>query len=94
MILQQINEIRIRLGDVNSSTHIDFHVRNNDKDPKSEVGDKVRISKCKDIFTKSNAPNQSEEVFVIQNVKIIVPWRCITAKKAHHNTKQKILLKD
>ena len=38
--------------DVNSSTYIDFNVENNKKDPKSELSDHVRISKCKNIFEK------------------------------------------
>ena len=32
--------------------HIDFDTENNDKDPKFEVGDHVRISKYKKIFAK------------------------------------------
>ena len=48
--------------DVKSNTYIDFHEGNNDKDTKFEVGDHARISKYKNIFTKSYAPNWSEEV--------------------------------
>ena len=40
--------------DVKSSSHIDFNVENNNKDPKFEVGDHVRIS----IFTKRLATFQ------------------------------------
>ena len=42
--------IKIRLNDVKASTHIYSAVRNNDKDPKFEVDDHVRISKYKDIL--------------------------------------------
>ena len=31
-----------------------------------QVGDRVRISKCKNIFAKRYTPNWSEEVFVIE----------------------------
>ena len=36
--------------DVKSSTYIDFGVENNEKDPKFQVGDHVKISKYKNIF--------------------------------------------
>ena len=39
-----------------------------------KVGDHIRISKCKSIFTKGYTPNCSEEVFVICKVKNTVPW--------------------
>ena len=37
----------------------------NGKGPKSQVADRVRISKYKNIFVKGHTPNWSEEVFVI-----------------------------
>ena len=46
----------------------------NDKDPKFKVGDYVRISKYKNIFTKGYTPNWSEKVFVIKKVKNTVTW--------------------
>ena len=46
----------------------------NDKDPKFKVGDHERISKYKNIFAKGYTPNWSDEVFVIKEVKNIVPW--------------------
>ena len=42
--------------------------------PKFKVGDRVRISKYKNIFAKGYTPNWSEEVFVIKKVKNTVPW--------------------
>ena len=39
--------------DVKSSTCILFGAENNDKDPKFEVGDHVRISKYKNNFGRS-----------------------------------------
>ena len=62
--------------DVKSSTYIDSSKENNDKDPKFKVGDIVRISKYKSIFSKGYVPNWSEEVFVIIKIKSTVPWRC------------------
>ena len=46
----------------------------NKKNPKFKVGDHVRISKCKHIFTKGYTPNWSEEVSVITKIKNTVPW--------------------
>ena len=46
----------------------------NNKDPKFKVGDRVRISKYKNIFAKGYTLNWSEEVFVIKKVKNTVPW--------------------
>ena len=43
----------IKLKPVKSSTYLDSGIENNDKDPKFEVGDHVRISKYKNIFGKS-----------------------------------------
>ena len=42
-----------------------------------QVGDHVRISKCKNIFAKGYMPNWSEEIFVIKKIKNTVPWTYI-----------------
>ena len=39
-------------------------VNSNDKDPKFQVGDNVRISKYKNVFAKIYTPIWSEGVFV------------------------------
>ena len=59
---------------VKDNIYIDFKKEVNDKDLKFKVGDDVRISKYKNIFTKEYTPNWSEEVFVIKKVKNTVPW--------------------
>ena len=45
--------------DVKDNTYTDFEkeVNNNNKDPKFKVGDYVRISKYKNIFTEGYTPN-------------------------------------
>ena len=63
--------------DVKDSTYIDFEKEVNDKDPKSKVGEHVRISKYKNIFAKGYTRNWSEEVFVISKIKNAVPWRYV-----------------
>ena len=45
--------IKKKPADAKSSTYIDFNVENYDKDPKFEVGDYLRVSKFKNIFTEA-----------------------------------------
>ena len=52
----------------------EYNEESNKKDPKFKVGDHARISKYKNIFAKGYAPNWSEEIFVIKQIKNIVPW--------------------
>ena len=56
--------------EVKDNTYLDFVKEVNDIDPKFKVGDHVRISKYKNIFSKDYTPNWSEEVFVIKKLKI------------------------
>ena len=49
--------IKIKPVDVKDHTYIDFKKEVNDKDPKFKVGDRVRISKYKNIFTKGYTSN-------------------------------------
>ena len=66
--------IKMKPADVNDNTYIDFKKETNDKNPKFEVGDHVKISKFKNIFAKGYMPNWSEEIFVIKKIKNTVPW--------------------
>ena len=59
---------------VKHNTYIDSIEAVNDKDPKFQAGDHVRISKYKNIFAKGYTPNWSEEIFVIKKIKNTVPW--------------------
>ena len=60
--------------DVTDDSYVECNKDFNKKDPKFKVGDRVRISKYKNIFAKGYTPNWSEEVFVINNIKNTVPW--------------------
>ena len=62
--------IKMKPVDVKDNTYIDFEKEVNDKDPKFKVGDYVRISKYKNTFAKGYTPNWSEEIFVINRIKI------------------------
>ena len=65
--------IKMKSIDVKDNTYIDFKKEVNDKDPKSKVGDRVRISKYKNIFAKGYKRNWSEEVLIVSKIKNTVP---------------------
>ena len=69
--------IKMKPVDVKSNKCINSCKEVNDKDPKSEIDDTVRISKYENIFAKAYVPNWSEEVFVIKKVSNIVTWTYI-----------------
>ena len=60
--------IKMKPIDVKDNAYINTDKETNDKDPKFKVGDRVRISKYKNIFAKGYTPDWSEEVFVIKKV--------------------------
>ena len=66
--------IKMKPIDVKVNTYINTDKETNDKDPKFKVGDRVRISKYKNIFAKGYTPNWSEEAFVIKKVNNTAPW--------------------
>ena len=66
--------IKMKPVDVKDNIYIDFEKEVNDKDPKFEIRDHIRISKYKNIFVKGYTSNWSEEVFIISNVKNTVVW--------------------
>ena len=49
----------------NKRVYIDEH---NEKDSKFKVGDRVRISRYKNIFAKGYAPNWSSEIFIANKI--------------------------
>ena len=58
--------IKMKPIDVKDNTYINIGKEVNDKDPKFKVGDHVRTSKYKNIFTKGYTPNWSEKILVIK----------------------------
>ena len=66
--------IKMKPIDVKDNTYINTDKKINNKDPKFKVGDRVRISKDKNMFAKGYVPNWSEEVFVVNKIKNTVPW--------------------
>ena len=65
--------IKIKPIDVknNKRVYIDEH---NEKDSRFKVGDRVRISKFKNIFAKGYTPNWSTEIFIVDKVNDTVPY--------------------
>ena len=60
----------IDVGD-NKRVYIDEH---NEKDSRFKVGDRVRISKFKNIFAKGYTPNGSREIFIVDKINDTVPY--------------------
>ena len=58
--------VKMNPVDVKDNTHIDFGKENNNKDPKFQVGDHIRIPKYKNIFANGYTPGWSDKVFVIK----------------------------
>ena len=61
----------IDVGDNNKRVYIDEH---NENDSRFKVGDRVRISKFKNIFAKGYTPNWSSEIFIVDKINDTVPY--------------------
>ena len=55
----------------NKRVYIDEH---NEKDRRFKVGDRVRISRYKNIFAKGYTPNWSKEIFIVDKINDTVPY--------------------
>ena len=55
----------------NKRVYIDEH---NEKDSRFKVGDRVRISKFKNIFAKGYTPNWSNEIFIVNKINDTMPY--------------------
>ena len=68
------NTIKMKPKDVgnnNERVYIDEH---KEKRSRFKVGDRVRISKFKDIFAKGYIPNWSREIFIVNKINDTVPY--------------------
>ena len=70
------NTIKTKPIDVknNKRVYIDEH---NEKSSRFKVGDRVRISKFKNIFAKGYTPNWSTEIFIVNKINDTVPYTYI-----------------
>ena len=71
---------KIKPADVTSDSYAEYNEHSNKKDPKFKVGDRVRISKCKNILAKGYTQNWSKEVFVVSKIKSKVPWTYVISE--------------
>ena len=55
----------------NKRVYIEEH---NKKDSRFKVGDRVRISKFKNIFAKGYTPNWSKKIFIVDKINDTVPY--------------------
>ena len=60
--------------DVKSDDKAVYVEESNKKSIRFSVGDRVRISKFKNIFAKGYTPNWIKDIFVVNKVKNTVPW--------------------
>ena len=68
------NTIKMKPKDVkndNKRVYIDEHT---EKDSRFKVGDRVRISKFKNIFAKGYTPNWSKEIFIVDKINDTVSY--------------------
>ena len=67
------NTTKMKPKDVgnNKKVYIDEH---NEKRSRFKVGDRVRMSKFKNIFPKGYTPNWSREIFIVNKIKDTVPY--------------------
>ena len=66
--------IKMKPIDVTSDSYPEYNEDSNVNKPKFKVGDHVRISEYKNVFAKGYTQNWLEEVFVVGNIKDVVPW--------------------
>ena len=66
--------IKMKPIDVTDNSFVEYNEDSNKRNPKFKVGDRVRISKYKNIFAKGYVPNWPEEVFIINEIKNTLPW--------------------
>ena len=61
----------IDVRDNNKRVYVDEH---NEKGSRFKVGDRVRISKFKNMFAKGYTPNLSKEIFIVDKINDTVPY--------------------
>ena len=64
--------IKVKPIDVGDDSFAQYNEEFNEKDPKFEIADHVRISKYKNIFAKGYTPNWREEIFVVKKKQKIL----------------------
>ena len=68
------SSIKMKPEDVTGNSFVEYFEKTNKKSPNFKIGDPVRVSQYKNVFTKGYTPNWSEKVFVVNKVQNTVPW--------------------
>ena len=68
------NTIKMKPKDVKNDNNRVYIDEYNKKDSRFNVGDRVRISKFKNIFAKGYTPNWSREIFIVDKINDTVPY--------------------
>ena len=66
--------ITMKPKDVRNNNKIVYINKHNEKRSRFKVGDRVRISKFKNIFAKGYAPNWSREIVIVNKINDTVPY--------------------
>ena len=66
--------IKMKPKDVKNDNKRVYFDEHNEKDSRLKVGDRVRISKFKNIFAKGYTPNWSKEIFIVNKINDTVPY--------------------
>ena len=66
--------IKIKLKDVGYNNKRVFIDEHNEKDSRFKVGDRVRISKFKNIFAKGYTFNWNKEIFIVDKINDTIPY--------------------
>ena len=68
------NTIKMKPKDVKNDNNRKYIDEYNLKNARFNVGDRVRISKFKNIFAKGYTPNWSREIFIVNEINDTVPY--------------------
>ena len=68
------NTIKMKPKDVGDDKNRVYIEEHNKKSARFNVGDRVRISKFKNIFAKGYTPNWCKEIFIVNKINDTVPW--------------------
>ena len=66
--------IKTKPIDVTSDSYAEYKEDSNVNKCEFKIGNHIKVSKCKNIFSREHTQNQSEENFVVSKIKDTVPW--------------------
>ena len=74
IVNKYINTVQMKTIDAITDFYAKYNEDSNENKPKFKVGDHVRISKYRNIFSKASTKNWSKEILIIRKIKNTVPW--------------------